>query len=636
MTVSDASKPAKRKRESEPERKKNPKKKSKSDKHVEDDADEANINTPVAAETPVAVKTPASAKAPATAKTPIAAAAEAAPTPSQPSPSKSARPKVEKTPKQKKHAQTPTTPSVKFTPKSPGAYLSSAPATPNPDGSLTPGGRPKGTRGSRTREHDSLKIGFYTPQEVEKIEAFKINFCTMHGISASMFDEMIQHSDRSGGTYPVSEDVVKKIDFWNEIYGLVPDRDRRSVYRFMRRHFQASTQKAHEWTEEQDDELIDLYFKLGPKWANIGRLLGRSDDDVTQRWKNKLEHKGTMNQGAWNEEEHNVFLKAMEACWVSMQPLLGENAGKDMYDLDDKQILWGNISNAMSNKRSRQQCADKWRKIVKQVRNLRANGRPDAVFDYTLSTKKAANKNSKLNSTKSTEFVEDESDDEANGDSNEVNGDSKPSEGPEIANSQPEPQPEPEADKPSEPQSTSKKSKSKSKKSSKHKDADEAVSEPPAQPENGTQSDPGEPELPPPSKQTKAERKREQKALREKEQQDKIVAETEAKEKEASREEPKRPKKAKRQRPQEDIFDAPSQSPEPPRQRIRKSPKKAEKAEVPRSPSPQSNEESHSKSPSAGPPNGLFATEASDDGSSSESEGDSDMDIKNEYDSEEL
>ena len=163
-----------------------------------------------------------------------------------------------------------------------------------------------------------MKIGFYTPEEVQKLETFKIDFCTMHGLSASTFDEMIQHSGRrGGGDFPVVADVTSKVDFWNEIYGLLPDRDRRSVYRFMRRHFQASTQKAHEWTDEQDDELVDLIDEHGPKWSYIGKLLGRSDDDVTQRWKNKLEHRNTMNQGSWSAEETRAFFDVICLLYTS-------------------------------------------------------------------------------------------------------------------------------------------------------------------------------------------------------------------------------------------------------------------------------------------------------------------------------
>ncbi|KAJ5130575.1 uncharacterized protein N7515_006614 [Penicillium bovifimosum] len=288
------------------------------------------------------------------------------------------------------------------------------PYSPNPEGSTTPGGRVRGVRGSRTREKDNMRIGFYTQDEVEKIESFKVNFCTMHGISGSLFDEMVQHSERGVfGEFPVSSEIISKNDFWDEIYGLLPDRDRRSVYRFMRRHFQASAQKAHEWTKEQDQELIELHAKHGPKWSYIGKLIGRSDDDVTQRWRNKLEHQDTMNQGAWSEEESRLFLDAVESSWHTMKPMLGDEAGKDFYEMNERMILWGNISKAMGYTRSRQQCADKWRKIVRQVMIMRANGQPGAVYDPKQASKKTANWNTRLEEErKSTRFVTDDSDSE--------------------------------------------------------------------------------------------------------------------------------------------------------------------------------------------------------------------------------
>ncbi|KAJ5835103.1 hypothetical protein N7447_001129 [Penicillium robsamsonii] len=397
---SNMSNPSKRKRESEPERKQKSKKHRKSEKSVGDLASPENNPLPSA----IAVQNP--------------------PTPSQPTPSK---PKAKKARKQNgEELKTVATSPSQHTPdvtvaEEPLAVEQLAvtkqtpvPASPNPDGSTTPGGRAKGVRGSRTREKDNLRIGFYTPDEVRKIEAYKLNFCTVHGIPSAKFDEMVQHSERGGGgEFPVSTDIISKGDFWDEIYALVPDRDRRSVYRFMRRHFQASAQKAHDWSKEQDDELIKLHAKHGPKWTYIGKLIGRSDDDVTQRWKNKLEHQGTMNQGAWSEEETRVFLDAVESTWNTMKPMLAEKAGKDMYELDERLIVWGNISKEMGHRRSRQQCADKWRKIVRQVMIMRANGQPGAVFDPKIAAKKSAHWNLRLEAQrKSSQFVNEDSDDD--------------------------------------------------------------------------------------------------------------------------------------------------------------------------------------------------------------------------------
>ncbi|EKV06878.1 hypothetical protein PDIG_66500 [Penicillium digitatum PHI26] len=403
---SNMSNPSKRKRESEPERKRKSKKHRKSEKFVAESASPENNASPSAS----AIQIP--------------------PTPSQPTSSK-IKPKSKSSTKKvrKQNGEDLTTPVSSIPESTPELTAAEEPLavkqlaatkqpqaldSPNPEGSTTPGFRAKRVRGSRTREKDNLKIGFYTPDEVRKIEAYKLNFCTMHGIASAKFDEMVQHSERgANGEFPLSSDIISKSNFWNEIYALVPDRDRRSVYRFMRRHFQTSAQKAHDWSKEQEDELIELHTKYGPKWTFIGKLIGRSDDDVTQRWKNKLEHQGTMNQGAWLEEETRLFLSVVESTWLTMKPLLADNSGKDMYELDERLIVWGNVSKEMGYMRSRQQCADKWRKIVKQVMMMRANGHPGAVFDPKLAAKKSAIWNRRLEAQrKSSQFVNEDSDED--------------------------------------------------------------------------------------------------------------------------------------------------------------------------------------------------------------------------------
>ncbi|KAG0159495.1 hypothetical protein PDIDSM_7017 [Penicillium digitatum] len=384
---SNMSNPSKRKRESEPERKRKSKKHRKSEKFVAESASPENNASPSAS----AIQIP--------------------PTPSQPTSSK-IKPKSKSSTKKvrKQNGEDLTTPVSSIPESTPELTAAEEPLavkqlaatkqpqaldSPNPEGSTTPGFRAKRVRGSRTREKDNLKIGFYTPDEVRKIEAYKLNFCTMHGIASAKFDEMVQHSERgANGEFPLSSDIISKSNFWNEIYALVPDRDRRSVYRFMRRHFQTSAQKAHDWSKEQEDELIELHTKYGPKWTFIGKLIGRSDDDVTQRWKNKLEHQGTMNQGAWLEEETRLFLSVVESTWLTMKPLLADNSGKDMYELDERLIVW-------------------WRKIVKQVMMMRANGHPGAVFDPKLAAKKSAIWNRRLEAQrKSSQFVNEDSDED--------------------------------------------------------------------------------------------------------------------------------------------------------------------------------------------------------------------------------
>lgn len=487
-----------------------------------------------------------------------------------------------------------------------------------------------------------MKIGFYTPDEVRKIEEYKLNLCTMHGIPSVVFDEMVQHSERgANGDFPVSSDVITKSDFWNEIYALVPDRDRRSVYRFMRRHFQASAQKAHDWSKEQDEELIDLHAKHGPKWTYIGKLIGRSDDDVTQRWKNKLEHQDTMNQGAWSEEETRIFLNAVESSWHTMKPMLAEKAGKDFYELDERLIVWGNISKEMGYKRSRQQCADKWRKIVRQVMIMRANGQPGAVFDPKIAARKAANWNTRLEAQrKSDQYVKEDSDNDGVSATNTNTSNPKrkgEAEQSHVADanveSDSEVQPEEDELELSEPSKKAKKSKSKRKR------AEEPV----------TDSISQAPPSPAAPKKSKEERKRGKKERREKEMQEQVEQEAKQKEEKAARKERKRKKKEeKKRREEEERFAAhqtsgnDSEAPAP-----KKKKKKSKKhAEVSSDDATHSTEPTHplvqaTPSPASLAPRGS-AREREDAADQSESDSDggdhdgSDIDVKDETDSDEL
>ncbi|GIJ82889.1 RNA polymerase I enhancer binding protein [Aspergillus pseudoviridinutans] len=241
-------------------------------------------------------------------------------------------------------------------------------------------------RGPRKGKTEKM-IGFFAPSEVSALETFKLQFCNEHAISSERFDRMVQHVDRRKDSgWPCDESIIKKPDFWQQIYDVLPSRDRRSVYRFMRRHFQDSSQKPHHWTHEQDDELIDLVGRYGPRFAHIAKILGRVEDDVVQRWKNRLEHRTTMRRGAWSEEEVRGLLDALQTSWNNLKKD-GQDVGRDIYEMDEGLISWGTVSNKLQNCRSRQQCADKWRKIRRKIMGQRSTGNQNAVYDPATEAK---------------------------------------------------------------------------------------------------------------------------------------------------------------------------------------------------------------------------------------------------------
>ncbi|KAF9891721.1 RNA polymerase I enhancer binding protein [Aspergillus nanangensis] len=258
-------------------------------------------------------------------------------------------------------------------------------------------------------------VGHFLPDEIEALEAFKFEFSNSHGLLADVFDKMVQHSSRDKGVpFPHEDTVIAKVDFWRQIYQILPTRDKRSVYRFMRRHFRDSDQKPHEWTEGQDNELKMLHLQYGARWALIAKQLGRTDDDVVQRWKNKLEHRDTMNIGAWTDEEIRQLQNALQVVYNRMK-VEGEDVGEDIYEMNEKKISWGTISNSMDNCRSRQQCADKWRKLRRQkwdLDNGRARRRSNPPKTKPTTSKKPKTPKNTTPNAKSSEYVNSDSSDD--------------------------------------------------------------------------------------------------------------------------------------------------------------------------------------------------------------------------------
>ncbi|KAL2827855.1 hypothetical protein BJY01DRAFT_228923 [Aspergillus pseudoustus] len=246
----------------------------------------------------------------------------------------------------------------------------------------------------KPRPKQKAGVGHFSPVEVETLESFKLDFCNMNNCSTVIFDQMVQHGRQK--TFP-GQQWISKGAFWKSAFEVLPTRDRRSVLRFMKRHFQASDQKSHVWTEEQDAELIALVAEHGTKFAFIADMLGRSSDDVVQRWKNRLEHQDKRKTGSWSKRELDALQKALTLAWTRSKDQ-GLDVGPDIYEMDESLISWGQVSKAMGHVRSRQQCADKWRRLRNR---LGSASLPNSRSATPTSSRKA----------KSAKYVESDGDD---------------------------------------------------------------------------------------------------------------------------------------------------------------------------------------------------------------------------------
>lgn len=246
---------------------------------------------------------------------------------------------------------------------------------------------PPGFRPGHISPFNVKRTGLFSPEEIETLEQFKLWFCNQFQLTADVFDASVQSAQNvKGGIWGLDIPPMAYRDFWQTIYGLIPDRDQKSINRFCRRHF-SNAYKPHQWTKADDDELERLHQMLGPKWAQIARDMERTYDDVVQRWKNKVEHRHTMKLGPWDDEEIDKLIECLEETRKIHLQMEKENVGRDIYDLDDEFISWGAISDRFQHTRSRQQVADKWRKIKRIVQERRADGYEAAVWEPSIQPK---------------------------------------------------------------------------------------------------------------------------------------------------------------------------------------------------------------------------------------------------------
>lgn len=83
----------------------------------------------------------------------------------------------------------------------------------------------------------------------------------------------------------IRQNTKNKREFtWEEIARKIPGRTAKQVCdRY--NNYLSKNLKHEKWTKEEDNLIIDMYLKIGPKWTEIATLLdGRNGNNVKNRW----------------------------------------------------------------------------------------------------------------------------------------------------------------------------------------------------------------------------------------------------------------------------------------------------------------------------------------------------------------
>lgn len=197
--------------------------------------------------------------------------------------------------------------------------------------------------------------------EVDKIEHWRETFCDQHGINHYEFNDMMTASGKPGNT-SWSYKFISKREFLQEYYDVLPGRDTRSMRRY-RSNF-SNVDRTHDFTEQDDRDILNLVAQYGQKWTEIGDQLTRDPEIVRQRWKNKLRFEGEdtkLKQGYWDEDEHGRFRDAIK-------DIRDHTISKGDEDIDS--FNWSAVSIKVET-RNAQQCANHWRALHgKSVKGL--------------------------------------------------------------------------------------------------------------------------------------------------------------------------------------------------------------------------------------------------------------------------
>ena len=221
-------------------------------------------------------------------------------------------------------------------------------------------GKVPSTRRSSSRQnftHTQL-VGFFSDEEVNKLNRWRDQFCRMHNIDSVYFNEMMTQTSRRKEHWPYK--FVDKHVLMQEFLDVLPDRDRRSMYRYRERNFQ-NIPSTNGWEPEDDDALITLYNEIGPRWVEIGQRLTRTQDAVSQRWRHVLQYRGRMRRGEWPAEESEQLKRMVME--VKKESDLAQNHSTD------SKISWTAVSKKMNDTRTPRQCSNHWRAMHGEKRD---------------------------------------------------------------------------------------------------------------------------------------------------------------------------------------------------------------------------------------------------------------------------
>ena len=194
-----------------------------------------------------------------------------------------------------------------------------------------------------------------------------------------IYNEMLQDSGMTESDFRASLKTWKDAtDFKMAVESALPARPKPAIRKFCQRRYHNLERGA--WSPEDDESLRRAFAVHGPRWTEVSALVGRFPADCKDRWQKHVSIEGTLQVGAWTQEEEEALTKAVEQ---ALKDLKKANKGNKDFptsrDEQEQMINWAQISNELGNTRSFKRCNEKWQKLKKRLRAAGADGTGNAA-----------------------------------------------------------------------------------------------------------------------------------------------------------------------------------------------------------------------------------------------------------------
>lgn len=207
-----------------------------------------------------------------------------------------------------------------------------------------------------SKDSGGAATGPWTAEELEMLAKLYAEFRDANGMTDEALTDMIhERPDKANQLHQ---------DFWNQADVAISQRARKQIVERTRRLYHNFTARGT-WTDEQKDEIHELFETHGKKFSVIAGLINRDQKDVRDYWRNHYLVLESQVKRRWTKEEETRLREVVEE-GLSKIRIQREHSGelrtraRAAGDDDESLLDWHQVSLGMDLTRSRAQCKWKW------------------------------------------------------------------------------------------------------------------------------------------------------------------------------------------------------------------------------------------------------------------------------------